>query len=204
VTWRLRGASRPLRIAAAGVALLAVLAGCTGVGASPDRGNDTRYIAGNGTIGTVAVGDRKPAPNVSGTTLEGEPLDLAAYRGQVVVLNFWASWCPPCRAEAADLERVYQDTRSMGVQFIGVNIKDDSRKQALTFQRTFTVTYPSLYDQPGSIALLFRDTLPPQAIPSTLVIDRNGKLAARGLGGLTAEELEPVVTAIAAEQVAGK
>jgi thiol-disulfide isomerase/thioredoxin len=183
-----------------GFALLAVLAGCTGVGASPDRGNDTRYIAGNGTIGTVSVADRKAAPNVSGTTLEGKSLDLSAYRGKVVVLNFWASWCPPCRAEAADLERVYQDTRSLGVQFVGVNIKDDSRNQALTFQRSFNITYPSLYDQPGNVALLFRGTLPPQAIPSTLVIDRNGKLAARGLGGLTADELEPVVKAIAAEE----
>jgi peroxiredoxin len=200
VTFRPRATPRLLRTLAVGVALTATLAGCTGIGASSSQGNDTRYIAGNGTIATVSVGDRRAAPAVSGTTLEGKPLDLSAYRGQVVVLNFWASWCPPCRAEAEDLERVYRDTRSLGVQFVGVNIKDDSRSQALTFQRSHDVTYPSLFDQPGSIALLFRDSLPPQAIPSTLVIDRQGRLAARGLGGLTTAELEPVVTAIAAEK----
>ncbi len=191
------GFRRALAMLAGVVALSGALVGCGSAGSS--IGGETRYLSGSGTISTIAVGARKVAPAVTGTTLDGAALDLADYRGKVVVLNFWASWCPPCRAEAKDLERVSTDTKALGVQFVGVNIKDDSLANARTFNRANGVTYPSLFDQPGRIGLLFRDTLPPTAIPSTLVIDRQGRLAARGLGGLTADELAPIVRAVAAE-----
>ena len=77
---------------------------------------------GGGVITTYAVGHRKAAPEISGTDLDGKPLDLAQFKGQVIVLNFWASWCPPCRAEAPALQAVSSETKSLGVQFVGVDV----------------------------------------------------------------------------------
>jgi thiol-disulfide isomerase/thioredoxin len=180
------------------VLLGGTLAGCAGAAAvqSGSGGGDSRYVAGNGV--SQVIKDRKPAPAVQGTALDGRPLGLADFKGKVTVVNFWASWCAPCRAEAPTMQKIYEETRASGVEFVGVDIKD-GKDNAQAFLRTFKITYPSLYDQAGQIALAFRD-IPPNAVPSTLVIDRRGNIAARAIGSVSYTPLKDIVTRLAAEK----
>ncbi len=146
-------------------------------------------------------GERHDAPELSGKTVDGGQLDVDDYRGKVVVLNVWGSWCGPCRAEAKNFEKVYQDTRDQGVQFVGINTRDTSTTAALRFEKEQGVTYPSLYDPSGKLMLRFeKGTLNPQAIPSTLVIDRDGKIAARALQALSEEKLRKMLDPVLAEK----
>lgn len=179
------------------VALLA--AGCAGnVGLSAGgASNPGLAVVNPGPSGVVAASAREDAPPLEGTTLDGRPLSLASMRGQVVVLNFWASWCPPCRAEASDLQTVFQQTRAGGVSFLGVDIKDDLGA-ARRFQQLHAVAYPSLYDQPGVMLTLFR-RFAPQTPPTTLVVDRQGRIAARFIGQQLAADLIGPVQQIAQE-----
>lgn len=183
----------------AAVVSLAALAACsTGADAvDQDSGGSQRFVAGSGESAVYAVGDRKNAPDVSGTLLDGATFSLSKTRGDVVVLNFWGSWCAPCRAEADDLERVYTATKASGVRFVGVNVKD-TESRAKAFGVNFKITYPSLFDQAGRVALQL-EAAPPNAIPATIVIDRSGRIAAVFRKGLLDDELQPVVEKIAAE-----
>jgi thiol-disulfide isomerase/thioredoxin len=196
------------RAAAPALAALALLA-ATGCSASSGAavgttGSDAGapggpgYVSGAGTLTVVPPGERSEPVPVAGETLEGERLDVADLRGDVVVLNFWASWCPPCRAEADNLEAAYEAARDEGVQFVGINVKD-KLSSAQAFQRAHSTSYASLYDQPGRLALGFRGVLPPDALPSTLVLDREGRVAVRFLGGVTEAQLSPVVAGVVAE-----
>ncbi|WP_433176738.1 TlpA family protein disulfide reductase [Actinoallomurus sp. CA-150999] len=174
-----------------------VLAGCAGTGSGQNgTGSDSRYVAGDNS--SQILKSRKPAPQVKGTTLDGKPFDLAQFGGKVVVVNFWASWCAPCRAEAPTMEQIYEKNKASGVQFVGVDIKD-GKDNAQAFIRSFKITYPSLYDQAGQIALAFRD-IPPNAVPSTLIIDRQGKVAVRVIGSVPYSRLQDLVTKVAAEK----
>lgn len=174
------------------------LAGCAGTGAvqSGPGNSDSGYVAGDNS--SQIIKDRRPAPQVKGTTLDGKPFDLAQLSGKVAVVNFWASWCAPCRAEAPTMEQIYEQTKGSGVQFVGVDLKD-GKDNAQAFLRTFKITYPSLYDQAGQVALAFRD-IPPNAVPSTLIIDRRGKVAVRIIGSVPYSRLRDLVTKIAAEK----
>lgn len=191
--------SRPFAAAVPAVLLSLALAGCSGGADAVDQrgGSDLGFVPGDAATGVLAVDRRQLAPEVRGTLLDGTPYDVSALRGTVTVLNFWGSWCAPCRAEAGDLERTYQSTRSVGVQFVGVNVKDQPGP-ATAFQRVQGVTYPSLFDPDGQVAVRFRD-LPPSAIPTTLVFDRRGRVAARFLGAVTETRLTAVVHQVAGE-----
>jgi thiol-disulfide isomerase/thioredoxin len=187
-----------VRSALAALLGVLLLAGCTANRDAVDNGSaENRYVAGNGTSETFAPADRVAAPAVKGTLLDGKSFDLASLRGKVVVINYWASWCAPCRLEAPELSKVYAATKSDGVAFVGVNIHDE-RDKALAFEESFSVDYPSLFDPPGRIALKFR-TVPPNTIPATIVIDRDGRIAAVFRKGVLREELQPVVRKLAAE-----
>lgn len=150
-----------------------------------------------GEDGLIAVADRQPAPALAGTTLDGEPLDVSDLRGQVVVLNFWASWCAPCRAEAPTLNEVAARTADDGVRFVGVNVKDEPGP-ARAFERKQQVGYPSLHDQPGRLLLQFRRSVP-QTPPTTVVLDREGRIAAFFAGAVRLSDLLGPVEQIAAE-----
>lgn len=175
---------------------VAALAGCAGGQGS--AASDTRFVAGDGRMELFDAAQRKPAPAIEGETLEGGATSLAERKGKVVVLNFWASWCAPCRSEAPTLKDVAARTKDRGVEFLGVDFKD-RKADALAFQRSSEPGYPSIFDQPGKVALAFQGTVPPAAIPSTLVIDREGRIAARALGEVKHSELLDVVTKVSGE-----
>jgi thiol-disulfide isomerase/thioredoxin len=167
-----------------------------------DSAGETRYVEGSGVVTIVPPDERQPAPDFSGPLLSGDgQFDLAQARGNVVVLNVWASWCPPCRSEAPALQAVSVELADQKVQFIGVNVRDN-RTDARAFEQQFGLTYPSVVDTTGALLLAFRDTLPPSAIPSTLVIDREGRLAARVLDEVTETSLGDLVADIATEDSA--
>ncbi|SEU39845.1 Thiol-disulfide isomerase or thioredoxin [Nonomuraea wenchangensis] len=185
-----------MRAMSLSLALLALLAaGCAGNQSGQPEAGDTRFVAGDGKMQVFAAGERKPAPAVEGPTLDGGTVSLAAHKGKVVVLNFWASWCGPCRAEAPVLKEVSVKTKGTGVEFVGVDFKD-RQADALAFERTEQPGYPSIFDQPGKVALAFQGTVPPAAIPSTLIIDKQGRIAARALGAVKYTDLMDTVTKV--------
>lgn len=160
--------------------------------------SDTGFVAGDGSVVVLDAADRAAAPKIMGTTLDGKPWSSQGALGDVLVLNVWASWCAPCRAEAPDLQSAWAATEGDGVQFVGLNTRD-SDAAARAYVERFGITYPSVIDTDGTLQLQFRDTLPPQAIPSTLIVDRKGRVAARFLGVIDETTLSTVVRDVAAE-----
>ncbi len=195
---------RTLLLRAATLTVVGVLAaGCADQvdAGQPVVGNvaEQGYVSGDGTTTIVAESERKPAPELTGTTLDGEPFALSDHLGEVVVLNVWASWCAPCRAEADDIQGVWDEVQPKGVQFVGLNTRD-SQASADAFVDRFGVTYPSVVDTDGSRQLLFHETLPPAAIPSTIVIDRQGRVAGRAIGEVDRSRLLGMIEPILAEE----
>ena len=173
-----------------------VLSACGSAGGASSVGTDSGFVGGDGSIVVVDPAQRVVAPDVSGPTLDGGTFDLADHRGETVVLNVWASWCAPCRAEAPELEEVWQTKKEEQVQFVGLNTRD-STIAAQRFVETMGLTFPSIEDSDGRVQLLFSDSLPPQAIPSTVVIDGDGRVAARILGKASAATLRGVIDEVA-------
>ncbi|MFF3344751.1 TlpA family protein disulfide reductase [Streptomyces sp. NPDC002779] len=189
----------PLTLAGA-VAAASLLSACTSGGTS-GGGGDTNFIMGKDGISTVAKGKRHAAPDLSGKTLDDKQLAVSSFKGKVVVLNVWGSWCAPCRAEAPNFEKVHKDLKSRGVQFVGINVADPQIRSARAFEEQYGVSYPSLYDPSSKLMLRFeKGTLNPQAIPSTLVLDRDGKIAARSLAALSEEKLRKMIDPVLAEK----
>jgi thiol-disulfide isomerase/thioredoxin len=161
-----------------------LLAGCTGShGKAAPTSGDTLFVAGSGAVTLIPPDKRGTPVALSGELVDGASYDVAAHRGTVFLLNVWGSWCAPCRREAPDLARAWASEQSNGdVQFLGLNTREDATAAAVAFERRFGITYPSLRDPDGRLQLTFRTTLPPKAIPSTLVLDRQGRVAARIVG----------------------
>jgi thiol-disulfide isomerase/thioredoxin len=174
-----------------GVLLIVVLvAGWSGGG----NGN-VSDVDGNSNAVLYAAGHRPEAPDFSGTTLTGSRLSFAAYRDKVVVLNFWGSWCVPCRAEASTLAAVAASYRSSGVDFLGVDVRDTTAS-AQAFTHSFGVTYPSVSDPSSVITLDFTSVVPIAGTPTTLVIDRTGHIAGAVFGSVTYPELTAILTKV--------
>ena len=185
----------------AGAAVAALLVSACRSGGTSGGGGDTNFIMGKDGISTVAKGERRAAPDLSGKTIDDKQLSVSSFKGKVVVLNVWGSWCAPCRAEAPNFEKVYTDLKAQGVQFVGINVADPQVKSALAFEKQYGVSYPSLYDPSSKLMLRFaKGTLNPQAIPSTLVLDRDGKIAARSLAGLSEDRLRSMIAPVLAEK----
>ncbi|WP_217548820.1 TlpA disulfide reductase family protein [Streptomyces sp. GbtcB6] len=146
----------------------------------------------------VPAADRRTAPDLTGSSLDGRAVSLAQYRGKVVVLNVWASWCGPCRAEAPELSKAQRELAAKGVQVLGVDT-DARRDSGRAFQDEHDLVYPSLHD-PGSHKLV---RLPkgylPQALPYTLFIDRDGKIAAKYPSPLTEADVRSITRPLLAE-----
>ena len=135
-------------------------------------------------IDVYPVGERERAPQLEGTTLDGDAFALSDWAGQVVVINVWGSWCVPCRTETPELVRLANEYADRGVRFLGINIRDNSAA-ARSFEDRYKVPYPSLEDPNGRLLLNFRDVIPTSVVPSTVVIDRRGDVAARIIGPVT-------------------
>lgn len=146
---------------------------------------------------TYPVADRPAAPELSGELLDGGRYDLATRRGEVVVINFWASWCAPCRDEAVELESALERTEPAGVSFIGINVRDE-RDKARAFLASHKVSYPTLFDPAGRYALDFE--VPPNTVPATLIVDRQGRLAAVYRKALLRDDLAAAIEKVAAER----
>lgn len=183
---------------------LVLLVGMTGCASDPladqyRAGSGKNYIAGDGTITEIAPANRTAPITFSGTSETGVTLASTSYLGNVLVVNFWYAGCAPCRAEAPELEKVFQASKTTGTAFMGVNVRDQP-ETVVTFDTRFGVTYPSIVDLDGQAQLSFASNVPPNAVPTTLVLDRKGRVAARILGQLADKSiLETLISDISAE-----
>lgn len=182
-----------VRRVAAALAVLGLLAGC---GASTTSTGG--FVGGDGTLTIIPAGERQPAPRITGILLDGTPFDSADLDGRVIVYNVWGSWCAPCRSEAPALVEAAEATEDVAT-FVGLNTRDTDPAQAEAFVRSFGVPYVNVYDPNGTELLKFGTQLPPSAIPSTLVVDADGDVAARILGETTRATLEGIIDDVAAE-----
>jgi thiol-disulfide isomerase/thioredoxin len=182
--------------AALSVVSCVLLAGCAATGGAGSSSPESPSHGPASVVGvtTYPVGQRPTIPDLSGATLDGRTLALSSLRGQVVVLNVWASWCDPCRAESPTLARVARDTASSGVRFVGVD-EQDRPDSARAFAASAGTTYPHLVDSDGTLLSSLR-LVPSSGIPSTLVIDGSGAVAARVIGPVDASTFEGVVRAV--------
>ncbi len=189
---------------AAGAALAALTLTACGSGKDTSGGGgQTQFVQGTGGVDVAKDrAGRRDAPELSGKTIDGKQLDVAQeYKGKIVVLNVWGSWCSPCRAEAKNLVTVANDYKDKGVEFVGLDTRDPDPAPAQAFEKEFKVPYPSLYDSSGKLLLRFpKGSLNPQSIPSTVFIDRDGKIAARAMKALSEEELRKTLDPLVAEK----
>jgi thiol-disulfide isomerase/thioredoxin len=144
---------------------------------------DTGFVTGDGSVTEVPLAERGDVVSLTGPAVDGEDLDLADFRGKPVVVVVWGSWCTPCRAEAPDVVAAAEELGGRA-QFVGINIRDPSTDQANSFVRRFEVPYPSYYSPDGRALLAFQGTLTPNSIPSFVVLDGEGRVAASIIGKL--------------------
>jgi thiol-disulfide isomerase/thioredoxin len=196
----LRAGRRTVVLAAAVSAGVLLIVGLAAGWASGGHSNVT-YVDGSDSAVLYAAGHRPLAPDFSGTTLTGSRLSFSSYRGNVVVLNFWGSWCVPCREEASTLASVAALYRSSGVAFLGVDVRDTTAS-ALAFTRSFGISYPSVTDPSSAITLDFTSVVPIAGTPTTLVIDRTGHIAGAVFGSATYPELTAILAKVTGKAAA--
>lgn len=160
------------------------------------KASGVTYIDGNSSQMVYAVGHRPVAPDFAGTSLTGSPIKLASFRGKVVVVNFWGSWCPPCRAEGPTLAVLAEQYRSHGVSFLGDDV-GDTPANALAFTRTVGITYPSMNDSGYSIVQSFDRVAPVSDTPTTVVVDRTGHIAGVVIGKVTYQAMTTMLNDVA-------
>lgn len=160
-----------------------VLAGCSSLSGTEGKG----YITGNGQVSLIDAADRQDPVELTGAGLDDEKVDLARLRGKPVVVNVWWSECPPCRAEMPDLLGAHQELGDRAA-WVGINIRDNAVERAQLFAEKYEVPWPSIYDPTGEALLPFSGKLSPRSIPSTLVLDAEGRLAALILGPVPSEQ----------------
>ncbi len=193
------------RLAFVAAAVAGLLVGCS-------SGDDA--VAQGGTFEFVSPGGKtdiyydppdhrgRPGP-VAGPELmdPARAVSVDDFAGRVVVINVWGQWCAPCRAEVAQLQQVYNATRADGVTLLGIDVRDNNRQAAQDFVKDRNVTFPSIYDPAMRTMIAFGGKYPTTVIPSTLVLDRQHRVAAVFLRELLAADLQPVVQRIASEPV---
>lgn len=182
-----------VRVAAIAVGALA-LSACGG-----GSGSSLTQASGDGVAQEFAPGERADLTTFSGVTLAGGTFDSSEFLGKVLVINVWGSWCIPCRGEAPDLKRASEDLREAGVRFVGINVRDNDAA-ALAFEREYGITYPSINTATSSAAVLaISAAAPSNAVPSTVILDRQGRVAARVVGASTYSTFVALIEPVAAE-----
>lgn len=171
-------------------ALLLVLTACSSELATNSEAGG--YISADGSITVVPPDEREPAPEIAGETLEGDPIALSDFAGQLVVVNVWGSWCGPCHAEADDLATASDRLAPQGVRFLGIDIRDQ-KASALAFQKEYGIDYPSIFDPDSSTLLEMPESMLAVSPPTTYVVDTEGRLAARVFAEVTVETLVDLV-----------
>lgn len=175
-------------------------AGSDGLSQQFRNGDNKNYIQGDGTISEWAKSSRQAPVVWKGVPENGGVLGSANLTGVVTVLNFWYAGCAPCRAESKDLVALSEEFAKQHVQFIGVNVRDTA-STAKAFERNFGVTYPSIIDNnTGSVVLAFTGIVSPQAVPTTLVIDKQGRVSSRILGRIEKGTLKALIETVVAEK----
>lgn len=189
-----------MRTLAAVAATLLLLSGCANDPLAGRHGDGVSGVS-DGSFVEFAPDARGDAVSFEGVTEIGTTLSSDDFAGDVVVVNFWYAECPPCRAEAGDLQQLSEKYADQGASFVGVNVYDQPAA-AQAFARTFGVTYPSLMDAAdGTVRLAFAGQAAPSATPTTLVLDREGRVAARFLGQISsASNLDTVIRELIAEE----
>lgn len=185
-------------LAVLSVAVTLIASGCTGKDAVDQSGGNFRFVGGTSLGKTYPVADRKTAGGFTEQNLAGGTLSLSQFKGQITVINFWATWCGPCITETPQFDSVYRAYKSKDVAFIGVDTKDSPSSKAKAFVRDNDITYPIVYDQTGETALRLGN-IPALSLPFTVLIDKHGKVAAVYLNVLTAKDLEPLLDQLIAE-----
>jgi thiol-disulfide isomerase/thioredoxin len=186
---------RRLIVSAVAVCVGAALAAVLLTGWASGGNSGVTHVAGSDNAVLYSAGHRPVAPDFTATTLTGSRLAFSSYRGQVVVVNFWGSWCAPCRQEAPTLAVTAQQYRADGVAFLGVDVRDDTAS-GLAFARQFGVPYPSVSDTGSVITLDFTAVVPIAGTPTTLVVDRTGHIAGAVFGPATQQELADILTRV--------
>jgi thiol-disulfide isomerase/thioredoxin len=184
---------------AAALAAMLMLAACASTGADEQTrsAGQVGYPEVARNLTRVPPDQRKELPTVSGPALgSNQTISTQDFRGKVVVINVWGSWCPPCRKEAPDLQAASVETKDIA-QFVGITSKDYDPAPAEAFVRSFEITYPSIYDPTGKVLLAFAGELPPSAIPTTMIIDRQGRLAVRVLSEVSKITLVNMINDVA-------
>jgi len=181
------------------LAAVLTLAACAGKNAVDQSANGTFEFHSGTALGKLYPdADRKKAGTFTGTLLDGGTTSLAATAGKVVVLNFWAAWCGPCKTETPQFDLVYRKLKSRGVAFLGIDTKD-VKGNAQSFVKDYDISYPIIYDEQGETALRLGD-LPATALPFTVLIDKQGKVAAVYVVRLSAKDLIGALHTLLAER----
>ena len=178
-----------------------VSSACSGGTDAVDQsaGGQFRYVGATPKGKTIAAAKRKPAGPATGTLLGGGGWKLSALKGDVVVVNYWATWCAPCRVETPNLQKVYTAWKPKGVTFVGIDVKEANRSPVRAFVKDNAVTYPIVFDEGAKTALQIGH-LPLQGLPNTVIIDKQGRVAAVYVGNVLPADLEPVLASLTTER----
>jgi thiol-disulfide isomerase/thioredoxin len=196
-----RSVDRRAFLLAAGGLGSTLLVGCSTRGASEaGASGEFEFREPTPTATVVPDGRRAPAPAFSGELLDGTPFESSSLAGDVAVINFWGSWCVPCRVETPEFQAVYEQVADAGVQFLGIDVKDE-RQLAIAFVDKVGATYPSVFDPRGEVAMAFRG-FPANVVPSTILLDRLGRVAAVYTGQVRGEDLHSAIDLLLGEDPA--
>lgn len=186
-----------LRLGGSLLALAPLLAACSGSSDVASEAN-AGYVSGDGVVVEIPPEGRADPLEIRGTTYDGDDFDSTALRRAPLLINVWYASCPPCRVEAPALKAVHSEYRALGVGFAGVNTRDKAGPAA-AFEETFGITYPSIPDPDGAVIASLDGNVSPNAVPTTLIQDVEGRVAARIAGAADQSTLESLLDAVLAE-----
>ncbi|MDP5227533.1 MULTISPECIES: TlpA disulfide reductase family protein [Arthrobacter] len=161
-------------------------------------GDNKNYVGGDGTVTEFAKDQRKGTKDFTGVLFDGAQVSEKDLVGSVTILNFWFASCAPCRLEAPELVKLHTEFAPKGVKFYGVNVRDE-KATAEAFEKSFGITYPSFNDKDGQVLLAMAGIVPPNSVPATLVLDKQGRVSARVVGELEGGTMRTLIQTVLAE-----